>query len=63
MKTLTKDDIGTLFHIAPRTVELWVQLGKLPKPTKVGRRALWQAAEIEKIIGETAPIATEVCNG
>lgn len=48
MKTLTKADLAQLFHIAPRTVEHWVQHGKLPKPTKVGRRALWDEAVIRQ---------------
>lgn len=63
MKTLTKDDICSIFHIAPRTVEHWVKIGKLPQPTKVGRRALWDAAEIQLIISKVAVTATEVKNG
>lgn len=50
MKTLTKDNVAQLFHISHRTVEFWVQQGKLPKPTKVGRRALWREDEIQKLL-------------
>jgi len=54
---LTVRDVALLAHATENTVRLWVKVGKLPPPRRIGRRMLWPRAEIESLfatVGEEA---------
>ncbi len=50
---LTKDDVAGLFRISPRTVERWVQQGRLPPALKLSAKIIrWKATSIEQALEE-----------
>ena len=45
---LTVREIADQFKIAVRTVYRWVELGRLPKPIRIGTRTIrWRKSEID----------------
>jgi len=50
-----KADLMRLFGITDRTVEAWVNRGRLPEPRRQGRGWVrWPRAEIDALIAELA---------
>lgn len=40
-KPLCKDDIADVLGVSIRTVENWVDEGRIPRPTRLGHRVYW----------------------
>lgn len=47
---LTTAEVGALLRTPPETVRYWRHIGHGPKSFKVGRRVLYDAAEVERFI-------------
>lgn len=45
---LTSTDLAGDYGVTVQTVFNWVEAGKLPKPTRLGRKHLWRASEVKK---------------
>lgn len=55
MELLNIDEMTGMLKCSSRAVRLWVSLGKLPKPIKLGRRAVrWDKAEVEAFLKDGA---------
>lgn len=48
----TSNDLRAAFRVATHTLRLWELQGKLPPAIKVGRRKLWPAGTIERLMAE-----------
>jgi predicted DNA-binding transcriptional regulator AlpA len=46
----TVEDVMRYLHIGRSTALLWVQSGRLPRPTKIGKRFLWAPATIRALV-------------
>jgi excisionase family DNA binding protein len=47
---VTVEELAEACHVVGKTIRQWVKAGKLPEPTKIGRRLLWQRSRVEKLL-------------
>jgi predicted site-specific integrase-resolvase len=52
MERMTKKETAAFFDVTPRTLERWVQQGKLPAGTRSGRKTYWPKDACEKLKAE-----------
>lgn len=45
---LTDKELMAKFQISRETLSVWVNQDFLPKPTKIGRRCVWNAAQVRQ---------------
>lgn len=43
---LTKEDLAELLRVSKRTINNYISENRLPVPIHIGRRALWNKAEL-----------------
>jgi len=48
----TRSEVSKLLHITLPTVDRWVETGKLPKPSKNGRRVLFNKASVQYVLNQ-----------
>lgn len=48
---VTKAELATLLRISTRTITNYVTAGTLPKPAKIGRKALWAKDTLLQFLG------------
>lgn len=46
-------ELAEVFSVKESTISRWRRQGKLPKPTGPGRRPMWSASEIRKLVNAT----------
>lgn len=46
MKLLTTDEVAEMLRTSPNTINYWTYQGTGPKSRKVGRRRLWDEADV-----------------
>jgi len=51
-KYLTTQEVAELLRTAPETIRYWRHKGKGPRSFKVGRRVLYDQADVEQFIAE-----------
>lgn len=49
-RLMSSAEIAALFHVSTATVHLWRASGRLPRPTRIGKRFLWRAADVQALI-------------
>jgi excisionase family DNA binding protein len=54
----TIEEVCAYLRCARTTLYLWVKIGRVPKPKRVGRRLLWEPAVIRGLV-ETTPRTEE----
>jgi predicted DNA-binding transcriptional regulator AlpA len=47
---LTRDEVAAFFHVSPQTLMIWVSKGRFPPPIRIGHRALWNPATVERAL-------------
>ncbi|WP_416761920.1 helix-turn-helix transcriptional regulator [Roseateles sp. So40a] len=47
---MSKDELASILKVTVRTITNYVRRGALPAPVKVGRKALWRRATIERLL-------------
>jgi excisionase family DNA binding protein len=47
---LTVGELAEMFRASTDTIYSWAAEGRLPKPTRIGRRLLWRAEAIEDLL-------------
>jgi predicted DNA-binding transcriptional regulator AlpA len=53
---LRKSDLAALFGVSTRTINRWVESGKLPEPQREGYRTIyWYRPDVEHLLHELAP--------
>jgi excisionase family DNA binding protein len=48
----TTEQVAELCHVSDQTIARWLRLGKLPRPTRLGRRLLFPADEIKRHLAQ-----------
>lgn len=62
MKYLTKDELAEMLRVSVRTVTTYMGQGLLPKPLQLGRKLLWEEAEVVQFI-QPKPIFPKCVGG
>ena len=57
MVILIKKQLASHLHVCPRTIELWVKSGKIPKPFYIGKLAIWDKKQIDTLVARAAETA------
>jgi len=55
---LTANDVADCLSISTRTVWRWVDLGRIPRPIRLGYNVIrWKASDIQKLI-DSQPVCS-----
>jgi hypothetical protein len=52
--TLDGDQVAALFRVHYRTVQKWVLQGRFPRPDGPGKKPIWAATTILRLLGAVA---------
>ena len=48
---LTAEDLAAALRCSPRTLTEWERSGRIPPAIRIGRRRLWPASTVAKLLG------------
>ena len=43
-------DLCQLFKVEPRTISVWIRVGRIPRPIKIGMRCHWRPESIAQLL-------------
>lgn len=43
-------ELADALRCSPRTLDVWVRNGRIPAPVRIGRRKLWPAGTVERLL-------------